>query len=259
MIHNILGEDAKIFDPTEEPKASELYKRINKLPEEEESFLTKLRKVYDQIVSSYPDIEKKLEKLPHRIKTAKSGQKNELLVFVKRGEDLFVGYKSYDEEKPRFVSFEEVYEKIVANPEEKALPLSKNFWDNYHTVLNKNKYKQTSKPNNPNQITNEAIKLLNDLLKNKYDNLKDYYSFISDLIEDITKYGTLSEYAISKIVEWEKFIKDDKKLINAIENLKREVGEDFLEKVLKRLEDFSEEIIISIENQVTEGKDEGRS
>jgi len=45
LIHNILGEDAKMFDVDEEPSAAELYKRINRNPEEteEESLLTSVR------------------------------------------------------------------------------------------------------------------------------------------------------------------------------------------------------------------------
>jgi len=254
MIHQILGEDAKIFEPDEEPQASELYKRLNIYSEgEEESFLTRLRKIYDQIISSYPNIEKSFENLPHRIKTAKNGEKNEILVFIKKGEDLFVGYKSYDEKKPRAVSFEDVYEKIVAKPEEKALPLSKDFWENYYIVLNKSEYKFNNRTN-PNELNTKAFNLLNTLFHNNCKNLTAYCSFISKLIEDLKHYGTLSEYAVSEIVKWEKYLDDEKKLIDAIENLKNEIGENFLEKVLKSYKNISEEVIISIENQAIGGQ-----
>ncbi|MDW7973050.1 MAG: hypothetical protein RMI01_07600 [Thermodesulfovibrio sp.] len=44
MIHNVLGEDSKIFAPDEEPQASELYRRLTTYVEdEEESFFTKIK------------------------------------------------------------------------------------------------------------------------------------------------------------------------------------------------------------------------
>ena len=253
MIHNILGEDAKIFDPDEEPQPSELYRRLNTYSDgEEESFLTKIRRTYEEIVSSNPELEKALKEMPKRIKVAKKGEKDELLVFIKKGEDLFVGYKSYEEKMPRAISFEEAYEKIVTNPEEKALPLSKDFWENYVAVLEKSKYKYASN-SNPNKLTNKAINLLKTLLQSKSQNLTAYYNFIASLLEDLMHYRTLSEYAVGKIVEWEKYINDDEKLIEAIEELRREIGENFIEEALKPLRGIleKEEVIIAIENQGT--------
>lgn len=250
MIHNILGEDAKIFDPDEEPQPSELYKRLNTYSEGEESFLTKLRKTYDELIASHPELKEALKDMPKRIKIAKKGKEDEILVFVKKGEDLFVGYKSYEEDKPHAVSFEEVYEKIVAKVEDQALPLSKAFWNNYIAVLEKSNYKPYSNYNS-NKLSNKAINLLKTLLQNNSENLKSHYGFISSLLEDLTDYGTLSEYAISKIVEWEKYLNDDKKLIKAIEELKREIGEGFLKKAEEPIKGIleKEEVIVAIENQ----------
>jgi len=46
LIHNTLGEDAKIFDPGETPTPSSLYNRIQQNPDEMEgeSFYTKVAK-----------------------------------------------------------------------------------------------------------------------------------------------------------------------------------------------------------------------
>jgi len=258
MIHHVLGEDAKIFDPHEEPQPSELYRRLTTYPEEEEeSFFTKLRRTYEALRSSHPELEEEFKNMPRRIKVAKKGEENEVLVFVKKGKDLFVGYKSYNESYPRAVTFEEVYEKIVATPEEPSLPLSKDFWKNYHFTLDRTKYKLSLKgTSSPNELSNKAKNLLKTLLELNLETLTPHYKFISDLLEDLEDYGTLSEYTISKIVEWEKYLNEDKeKLVSAIEELKREIGEDFLEKAMKHLKGVSEEIIIAIENQ--KGEDEG--
>jgi len=202
--------------------------------------------------SSHPEIEEEFKNMPRRIKVAKNGRENELLVFVKKGKDLFVGYKSYDENYPRAVTFEEVYDKIIAEPEDPPLPLSDGFWKNYHIILDKTKYKFSLRVNsNPNELSNKAKNLLRTLLGLNPETLKPHYKFISDLIEDLEDYGTLSEYAISEIVEWEKYLNngDKEKLITAIEELKREIGEDFLERAMRHLKEVSNEVIIAIENQ----------
>jgi len=51
MIHNTLGEDAKVFDPEEEPTASRLFEKIQQNPEtlEQESFQTSIRRMYAEI------------------------------------------------------------------------------------------------------------------------------------------------------------------------------------------------------------------
>ncbi len=51
LIHNSIGEDAKIFSPDEEPTPSQLYQRLTKNPDEteEESFFTKAIKEFQQI------------------------------------------------------------------------------------------------------------------------------------------------------------------------------------------------------------------
>ncbi len=74
MIHQCLGEDAKIFSEDEEPTASELYKRLNTNPEEfdeQESLLTK----FINILNEHKDVQKRVGDLPVISKLLKSIQK----------------------------------------------------------------------------------------------------------------------------------------------------------------------------------------
>src|SRR5699024_9573785 len=73
MIHNALGEDARIFDPEETPTPSGLYTRINENPEDEGevNILTKVRNAYDEIAKNHPEVIERIQKLPNRVKTAK--------------------------------------------------------------------------------------------------------------------------------------------------------------------------------------------
>ena len=60
LIHNTLGEDSKIFAADETPSPAELFKRINRNPEEdeEESLLTTVRDLYFSIKEQHPDFVK---------------------------------------------------------------------------------------------------------------------------------------------------------------------------------------------------------
>ena len=257
MIHKVLGEDAKIFSPDEEPQPAALYRKLSEYKEDvEESFLTKVKKDFEEIKRNHPEVLEEIKDMPTKVKLAKRGDKNELFVFIKRANDLFIAYKDYETEQPDITSFEEIYEKVrVEDKDEKTLPLSENFWGNYYQIREK-RFKKIRKKSGVDTST-KAFNLLKTLQGNK--NLKPYQEFISNLIEDISEFGTLSEYILSKIVEWkEKYlgksgeIKDLDGLIEEIEGLKNEIGEDFLERAKKYFETVKDTIIIAIENQQRE-------
>jgi len=248
MIHSILGEDAKIFDPSEEPEPSKLYKRLNEYKEdEEESFFTKVRDELKQIEENYPEVIRKIQNMPQRVKTAKQSDKNELMVFIRKGKDLFVGYKDYAERQPKTVSFEEVYEKIKATPETERLKVSKDFWSNYEMVRNKEAYIKR-KPK-PRAIEEKALNLLNDL---KDKDIGESKSFVLALIKDIEEYSSLSEYILQRVVKIEKWLDNIEKVKKELEEIKKEIGEDFIERIesqLKLLDLENQEIIMAVENQ----------
>ncbi|MFN3995234.1 MAG: helicase-related protein, partial [bacterium] len=263
MIHKVLGEDSKIFSPDEEPQPSALYKKITEYKEDqEESFLSKIKKDFEKIKKNYPEIEKQIQNMPFRIKISKKGEKDEILVFIKKGNDLFIGYKDYQEEKPKVVSFQEVYEKIkVENEKEQALTLSENFWKNYIEIVEQKEFLNNPYfTNNKGENTElKAFYLLKSLLKlinnseefKNYEKLKNYKEFISNLIEDVRVYGTLSSYILSEIKKWEKYYhkKQFNKIVENLEKLKEEIGEDFIEKSTKHYENLKETVIIAIENR----------
>ena len=247
MIHNVLGEDAKIFDPSEEPQASELYRRLNKFVEDtEESFYSKIKKELDTILETYPEIQKELQDIPCRIKVAKHGQENELLVFIKKQDDIFVAHHPYNEKLPRITTFEKVYENIKAVPSTPRVELSENFWKSYNLILDKHFSKDYIKAGR--KLRNKAYNLLQNILKIDDKTLVPHRRFISDLIEDLRSFSTLSEYTVSKIVSWEKNLNNITELANEIQELKIELGEDFLDKVQSITKSEDEEIIIAIEN-----------
>jgi len=246
MIHNTIGEDAKIFSPDEEPTPSGLYKKIQQNPEEleGESFYTKVVKEFGEIKNQYPNIVNEIKDYPTRIKVAKKGSENELIVVVKKGR-LYIHHKKYEEENNNhnIVSLEEIIDKIRAKPEEKALSLTDNFWQVYDEIkkFREKAINRTSEAS----LEQRAKNVLKTLIKvNNNEELTKLKPFIRTLLEDIIDYGTLSDFTLRRIAN----INPDKKPEKEIENLKNELGEDYLMKEKQRLKDLKKEIIVAIEN-----------
>jgi hypothetical protein len=71
------------------------------------------------------------------------------------------------------------------------------------------------------------------------------------LLEDIKDYATLPDYTLRRIANLETTNGDKRaKLIAEIEQLRTELGADYLEKEKEQLKQTHKEIIIAIENQV---------
>ena len=74
--------------------------------------------------------------------------------------------------------------------------------------------------------------------------------FLRILREDILDYGTLSDYTLRRIANLESADEArQKRAVAEIIALKKELGEDYLQKEKAKQKDLSKEIIIAIENQ----------
>jgi hypothetical protein len=244
MIHNVLGEDAKIFSPDEEPQASELYRRLTSLQDaEEESFYTKVKREFERIKKEHPNVLKNIENMPRRIKIAKEGERDELVVFILKGKDLFVGYHDYKSKAPHVKTFEEVFEKIKAEPSDKNLPFSENFWKSYERILKKDFERKLKNSKTLNSNLEKAYRVLNDLMSQKQEDQK----FISELIYDIRYYHTLPEEIIARISKLEG--QSIENIIQELRKIKELLGEDFLKRTEAKLRTEEEDVIIAVENR----------
>lgn len=251
MLHNTLGEDSKIFDIDEEPTPAGLYERIQRNPDEmeAESFYTKALKEFLKIQKENPGLIEELKHCPPRVKVAKQFKENELLVFLKKGR-LYIHCVKYGEEKVESyqTTFEETFERIVCSQDEKALPLSGAFWTAYESVK---KFKEYRLPPSEQSLEQAALNNLKTLIERvSFDELLPHKDFLRTLREDILDYGTLSDYTLRRIGNLEHGDKNkEKQAVSEIESLRRELGEDYLEKEKTRQKDLLKEIIIAIENQ----------
>jgi superfamily II DNA or RNA helicase/HKD family nuclease len=252
LIHEILGEDAKIFDIDETPSPAGLFERITKSPDEmeEESFYTIVLKKYLAIKKSRPDLIKSLDEYPTRVKAAKRGKENELLVFFKKGR-LYVQGILYDAPgngSPYSSAFEEIFDRIECKEEEPKLELSDNFWTSYQDIKN---YREAfSEYGGARSIEARAINNLKTLCRHPWEEIKIQVNFIKALLDDILNYGNLSDYTLRRISNLETTNENKRKTTEQeITALRNELGEDYMVKEKSKHGMVRKEIIIAIENQ----------
>ncbi len=252
LIHNTLGEDAKIFDIDEELTPSGLYERIQTNPDylEEESFYTKALNRYMDIKERHPELIKGLDNYPSRIKVAKRYDGDELLVFFKKGRLYIYGTKYDGDPKNQFYqpTFEEVFERIACSEDEKGLSLSEYFWDRYNDI--KNLKEERSMPTPEQSIENKALNNIKTLIQRPSDDLLPFLDFLRTLREDVIDYGTLPDYTLRRIANLPTTNEDSKKkVIDELSSLMQELGEDYLLKEREKVRGLTKEIIVAIENQ----------
>jgi superfamily II DNA or RNA helicase/HKD family nuclease len=253
LIHNTLGEDAKIFDIDEEPTPSGLFNRIQQNPDkqEEASFYTRALKEFLKIKKDNPEFVASLKNYPPRIKVAKKCISNELLVFLKKGR-LYIHRLQFNDEKEFNIdtaAFEDVFDKIVCTRDEQALPLSGNFWDAYESVKKFKEHRGSLV--SELSLEQKALNNLKTFIENvQAEQMMPHKDFLRTLREDVLDYGTLSDFTLRRITNLESVDEPRlKKAVTEIIALKKELGEDYLQKEKDRKRDLSKEIIIAIENQ----------
>lgn len=251
LIHNALGEDAKIFDEDEEPTPASLGSKINSNPQEEGEVntITKIRNLYADLQNKHPEIIEKISQLPPRVKTAKSFPRYELNVLRRKGLSLFAQTVGNEESRIiKEIDFEELLQKIECTIDEPTLKLSSVFWNLYEEVKEfKPKYKMGRTEISLEQKAEANLKKSLKILKNlNFENL----NFIQMLIKDLRYYHTLSIRSIRRIGGQE--LSDDKKSIRSfleeITYLKKQLGENYLDVIESKSKGKNKEVIIAIEN-----------
>jgi len=250
LIHHTLGEDSKIFDIEEEPTPSGLYDKIRQNPDlaEEESFYVRTLNEYEKLKKQYPEIIKKLDNCPPRVKVAKRYKEDELLVFIKKGR-LYVRCVNYGDNKVRDVVMEDVLEKIRCSKDEKSLNWNTDrFWGAYEMVK---EFKEKAAPLSDQSLEQKALNNLKTFIdKIQVEEIMPHKDFLRILREDILDYGTLPDYTLRRLANLE--ASDERKIKKAadeISMIRNRLGDNYLLKEKDKKEKLDKEIIIAIENQ----------
>ncbi len=249
LIHNALGEDAKIFDASEEPSASSLFNKIGKYQEDEEiSIDTFVRNEFATIKENYPEVLERINNFPNRIKTAKFFEEENTLVLRKKGTSIFPLVVDKDKNTER-KTFEQIIPLVKCTIETPAQPLSKAFWKNYEEA--KNYAPKSRRPSPQISIEQQALNSLKTLSKKYKEKLNSaQLEFISTLIQDLRNYKTLPTYTLRRFVLANDSQKSVKTTIESIEEVRRRLGNNYLEIILSRAQNLEQDIIISVENQM---------
>ncbi|MGC8738620.1 MAG: helicase-related protein [Candidatus Hydrogenedens sp.] len=248
LIHNTIGEDARIFEPDEEPTASRLYTKVMTLPDElePESLYTTIKKKYYEIKKNYPEVIRTIEKYPSRVKTAKKYHTYNLVVFLRKGRSIFVKYTDGTPGTTAEKPLEDALNYIQCEYEEQPLHISDKFWNNYISLIEV----ATTDFSRGRKIWTEAMTNIKTILQQLPAELDDYKSFLNILSEDISYYRTLSDYTIRRIrnlkLDKEKQFKEFKEVIDKLRN---DLGDDYLTKIKNDLISIKPEVIIAMENQ----------
>jgi superfamily II DNA or RNA helicase/HKD family nuclease len=243
MIHRTLGEDAQIFSVDEKPTASALYSRVSRAPEEQggESSFTEIRRRLKEIEEKHPEVLAKIEKFAPRIKTAKAAAADSLVVFTKKGRDLFAqARRDGDQEEIAELGIEEAIDLIRCGFDEPRIPFSVTFWENYITVRDHREKHQHA----ASEISIEK-KALNVVNACKGPEFADLHPFILTLREDMLDYRTLPANTLRRIAAIGTNKEKAKKEFAA---LRTELGDDYLRRLKQRIQELREEVIIAVEN-----------
>lgn len=253
LIHNTLGEDSKIFDVDEEPAPASLFARINQSPDklQEESFYTRVRREMARISSEHPEVLNSIAECQARVKVAKKFKEDSLLVFIRKGRlhvREVIPASGPDEDTVEASTLEDVFDGIVCGPEEKAVALSDDFWDSYQKA--KDFREQHTTPLSDISLEKRAFNSVSTLLKSPWGELMPHMAFLRMLREDISDYGTLPDYTLRRLANFEPGSdKDRARSVREIVDIRRELGDDYLNKEKARLIETRREVIIAIENQ----------
>lgn len=257
MIHNALGEDARIFDPDEEPTASGLFKKLNDTPEEEEeiSLLTKVRNLYSQIVENHPEVIDRVEKLPERVKTAKIFKESNVNVLRRKGLGLFA-QNAATQENPEVLSlaFEDFLNFVSCEFGTERISFSSGFWPTYEIIkANREKIRSIKTDLAIETRAYENLMVALKLIDASEDETID---FVRTLIKDLKHYYTMPKYTLRRLTfekltgaspktSWNRFFQE-------LEFIRNRYGPDYLDNILERVSEKKEEVIIAVENRNNE-------
>lgn len=248
MIHNTLGEDTKIFDADETPTPSNFYESLNKNPDSdgEVNLYTRVFNLYEELKVTNPDIIKKLDNMPPRIKSSKEFSDDEMLVFIKKNRMYVRAFKKVDNkiihEQPLL---ESILNKIKCEPDTIGHKIDKNFWDIYEAAKI---YKDVSRvASSEHSYEKKSLNNLNYIINYQSGVPINLLVFIKTLREDILDYGTLPDYTLRRIANLN--TKNMKSTLDEIKIMMEEIGEDYLEKIKASFNSIDREIIIAIMNK----------
>lgn len=243
LIHNALGEDAKIFDAAENPHASGMgvskidqIDIINANPEdlEQMTFDNQVMTDYDQVPQ---DVKDRVSKINNRLlKTAKAYNKNQFMSFLYTTTLIPVIKNEKGEISP--VAFKDIYEDIKCDINDKNVFNNKTFnWKEHAEIteyFNSSKRELKQKNTTANSLYSQALNNLNFMLRAGESVFATYREKIAKIKETLSNTNRIlsRDYKVIKNIKNENDLNIiDELYLKYCENYdetKKEIKKDFI-------------------------------
>jgi hypothetical protein len=264
-IHEILGEDAKIFSIEEEPTPSGLYSKVSHFGEDEAmSFYTdakiKYQKAKSFLEKNHPEIIERIGGYPSNVKTAWEGTPHGTYMFRRQGPGFFALVNRKSEADIEEVPLEDALKDVELDCKEwntSRVDFSLEFWK--YAVQEEGKPKgvyEALKAYKPKGLQlahatiGDAVVAVQVLSKLKGALSASLRKFAMDVADDIQNYGTIPVYTVRKIARVGN-IRLESEAVEELENILVDIrsirGNDYLSLVKRRVD--AESIVVTIEKR----------
>lgn len=258
-IHEILGEDARIFSVEEEPTAAALYSKLSCGMDDDEtaSFYSELKQKYAKarkfLQDNHPEELERIGRFPYMVKTASSGLPHATFMFRRQGPSFFAVVHDTAEKKISEWTLEDAIRAIECDYNTKRELFSSDFWScrkddsgkpqpGIYQQLKTYKTQGLKQWGGSSDVTQAvaniqaAIPQMTQLMKN----------FSLDIIEDLQSYGTLSQYTVKLLAKYQTKNKDDFDAILSILNEIRVLRGNHYLKAIKA-NALKDDVVVTVE------------
>lgn len=237
LIHETIGEDAKIFSEEEKPSAAKLFKKLTSSVEqfEEPSFYAKAKQLWADVKKESPELAKRIESFPLRVKTfwKKEGTSPRQILFSRRGNAMFAT-ESADGIVLTPLVVEDAIQAVECDSNTPRTQPSESFWKVYKEICKSLEEPPLRISSDNKSIAAKARKRLQDELL--FDNCGTEAEFVKDLINDIDYRRTIPTFTLKEILtaskqagQFEKFLV---RLHSRLGDLKFDTNTERLERLI---------------------------
>jgi hypothetical protein len=186
------------------------------------------------------------------VKSGKPFAENQVCVLRRKGLSLFTHLVDTSSDKllVKEIIFDELLSLVASEYNTPYLHLSPKFWAAYSEVKDyKPSSKKGFKPKSLEAKSHENLKCALKVLNNNDDKLME---FIKELIRDIEKYKTLSDRTLGRLARNPLALHSTeaqkKTFVEEVQWIRNSLGDDYLARILKRIEHQKDEVVIAVEN-----------